>query len=416
MKRMLLTVAAVVTLLMLTACKDREKTPDQGAKDKGKTENVTKEPPEEPPIKKPDETLNEIVDPVVTTTVYKNGKKCVELTDADNPMMTDFGIIYTKHQFKGAFTRDEEYHLLVPDTGEDRILGTVNDLSYETVYDRVEMNGKVYTLIMKGELDDLGTKPLILLEIDPMKGLTERTVCESGFPYAMLAKAADCLLIGNHNMDGSDTDSLWAYRPEDGTSYEVKRYPDAPLRHIYRDGKRAYALCARMKDGKTHMVIEQYDSTFSLVAEQDVTAIFEKACAEMGDGEARDMEMRQHVSGFHVTEGGMLYYENFSCTHFLADMNTGKILRSGECFCDVAGKPGELYYEYMKGFRTEASVPNTIYILSKTELTTSEFKTDNPDYYITDMSVSQNGTRLTRIEYKDPENRGEDLAPVWVIE
>ena len=422
----------LLAAVFLTACKNGGKT-EQGAKvtatdpkptgtEAEKPGTQTEKTPTPTPMPAGLDTktgiiLSDIIDEPVVSSVWKNGKKVAEVTDMRSAAITDAGILYAKYMEKGEFIRDSEYHLLNPDTGEDRILGVVADESYETDYNRVELGGKIYTLIRKGELTDEKSYPLILLEIDPQKGLTEREVCPDGFPYAMLSRAGDKLLIGNHDLNEAATDSVWLYDPKDNSFRQVICYREEkrPLLQVYHDGKNAYILCLREINGSNRIVIEQYDSNYQKTAENDITDLYLEGVEEGLTPEDILNEMIQPVARFYLTEDGHLYYENFSCTSFLADLRNGCINHSGECFRAAKGSDS-LYYDLMKGFREGTTVPNRTYRLSGTGLTATDSNEENPLYYYTGISVSGNGTVMTVLEYDDPENIQPNLPPMLKIQ
>ncbi len=434
MKQILL--AVLVAALFLTGCKNEGRT-EQGVTVTASPEAVspTQNPevkpettPETTPDTKPEttppgnDTLTGVIlpgfeIPTVSYSVWKDGKKAGEIVNPYAPTVTNSGVLYANHTEKGPRVRDAEYHLFEPDTGADRLLGTVIDESYETAYNRVELGGKIYTLIVKGEPEDGESQPLILLEIDPQKGLTEHKVCEDGFPYAMLAKADDCLLIGNHDINEEMTDSVWLYNPKDESMKKVICYQDGdrPLLQLCHVENETLILCIREKDGKNSIILERYDSAFRKTEERDITGIYEKAFDESYAPEDRANEMILPVSGFFVTKDGLMYYENFSCTHFLADLVSGEIVRSAECFTAVKGSNGALYYDLMKGFRPGTELPNRTYRLEGKELTVSESNEENPLYYFFNMTQAENGTTMTEFEYNDPENQIPDLPPMLVI-
>ncbi|MBO4669365.1 MAG: hypothetical protein J5648_05260 [Lachnospiraceae bacterium] len=425
MKRIIL--LFLLAAVLLTACKDEGKT-EQGVKVSPSAAEPTKQVPD-PNDTKTDPgsqkggvltgvTAPEIVDPPVVTTVFMNGRKVAEVTDMESATITDAGILYKLCTMTGRYKADAEYHILNTETGEDRKLGTIRDEGYETRYNRVELNGKIYTLIVKGELDREELQSLILLEIDPAGALTEQVICKDGFAYAMLARCNDCLLIGNHGQSGEKADSVYLYDPKDGSVKEVLRYQEGtqPLRQIYSDGKQVYVLLARAEDGKTQLVIETYDLQFNKLSERDITALGEKAnTGEIPDEWGGD-EFLMHVSRFIVTESGIMYYENFSVTHFLLNLETGEILRDTDAFLAALGGNGELYFDMMKGFEPERDKPNYIYMLDGTKLTRTEYIASDPWYYIMSMSVSNNGTLMMVLEYSDLENINPDLPPMMIIQ
>lgn len=434
MKRILL--AALLAALFLSGCKNGGRTeqgvtatvtarpeavsPTPGQETKPET---TKDPDAEPETMPPgNDTQTGIIlpgfeIPSVSYSVWKDGKKTAEIVNPYAPSITNSGVLYAIHTEKGPNVRDAEYHLLNPDTGDDRLIGTVIDESYETAYNRVELNGRIYTLIVKREPEDGESQPLILLEIDPQKGITEHKVCEDGFPYAMLAKADDCLMIGNHDINEENTDSVWLYNPTDESMKKVICYPDGdrPLLQLCHVENETLVLCIREKGGKKSIILERYDSEFRKTEERDITGIYEKAFDETYAPEDRINELSLPVSGFFVTKEGLMYYENFSCTHFLADLVSGEVLRSAECFTAVKGSNGTLYYDLMKGFRPGTEIPNRTYLLEGKELKVSESNEENPLYYFFSMSQAENGTTMTEFEYNDPENQISDLPPMLVI-
>ena len=448
MKRIILLM--LLAAVFLTACKNEGKT-DQGVrvspapkgteaekpgtqdpekpgtKDSDKPGTQTEKDPENPgdqteKIPTENDTLTGvilpgIIDDSVVSEIWKGGKKVAEVTDMRAASITNAGILYAKYMEKGDFIRDSEYHIMNPDTGEDKLLGVVVDESYETNYNRVELGGKIYTLIRKGELTDEESFPLILLEIDPEKGLTERDVCPDGFPYAMLSRAGDKLLIGNHDLNEAATDSVWLYDPKDESFRQVICYQEEsrPLLQVYHDGKNAYILCLREVNGSSRIIVEQYDESYRKIAETVITDLYLEGVEEGLTKEDVLNEMIQPVARFFLTEDGHLYYENFSCTSFLADLKNGCINQSGECFRAAKGSDA-LYYDLMKGFREGTKVPNRMYRLDRGDLKLSESNEENPLYYYTDISVSENGTVMSVFEYDDPENIQPDLPPRLVIQ
>ena len=233
----------------------------------------------------------------------------------------------------------------------------------------------------------------------------------------MLSRAGDKLLIGNHDLNEAATDSVWLYDPKDESFRQVICYQEEsrPLLQVYHDGKNAYILCLREVNGSSRIIVEQYDESYRKIAENDITDLYLEGVEEGLTDEDVLNEMIQPVARFFLTADGHLYYENFSCTSFLADLKNGCINQSGECFRAATGSDA-LYYDLMKGFREGTKVPNRMYRLDGGDLKLSESNEENPLYYYTDISVSENGTVMSVFEYDDPENIQPDLPPRLVIQ
>ena len=119
--------------------------------------------------------------------------------------------------------------------------------------------------------------------------------------------------------------------------------------------------------------------------------------------------MKQMVSRFMVLDEKYVYYENFSATRFLENIEDSKIFGetegAGDMFLASSGSGVPFFYCIFGGANNE----NSIYELKNGTLEKTVFKADDDRYYITAASRSSHGKTLLQVDYTNPEDRNDSL-------
>lgn len=270
----------------------------------------------------------------------KDGNKISEVSFFGNYNLTDHGVLYTKLPKKDD-NSVIEYRLFDLDTKEDKKLGEMSGLSYQTAYSYIEMNGKLYTLAMTGNLLDEIPDPLLLLEIDLEKGgINQYVISENGYPYVALCQAGQKVLAFTHDQqdDGLLIDRVMEFDPETQALREVmifkfsEHHAGDTVRALYSDGKSIYLLRVHVENDVSSLILDTYDMSYAKTGEQDITQIFLNSIptSELIGVEAvtesnpKEADMYYQVSRFFITPEGDLFYCNFSDEIFLVNLKTAK--------------------------------------------------------------------------------------------
>ncbi len=309
-----------------------------------------------------------------------------------------------------------EYFIYNPETGKNRSIGVVEDFSYETTYARTEYGGKIYTLFMRGDLLQDGN-PLKLLEIDPHGGLKEYTVCENGFPYASMTEMDGKLVIAYHEPGEGGNDIIAEFDPENGRIRELARYgymedgTHERIRAVCNDGRQGYLLSIRYTDQGDRMILTSYAPGFVDLRTKDITDIFAEAVRTLNlTEEDAANELIQNVAHFRINRDDILFYQNFSCVTFAANLRNDSILLSGTDLLHVSEGSGTTYlYEYMKGGEPESDKTNRMFVPEGEKLREREFPTEDSRYYISAASSAAHGEWLVILEPWDERKGSEEL-------
>lgn len=322
-----------------------------------------------------------------------SGERIGSLPEGASVLMTDSGIFYSLVPENGFGTA--EYRLFDPATGEDRLLGKMEEQSYEASYCRTELGGRIYTLAMTGSLTDGEPDTLWLLEFDPAGEMKTYEVEDNGFPYACMAAVNGRLVIAEHDQQDMLYDRVFEFDPESGTLRGVLCFD---LSAEASDGDTVRALCE--SDGKLCMLrvnhsqvgvrlyLDTYSFEYEKESERDITDMIAGATEYM-TGEKDYGEIEQLVSGFFI-ENGYMYYENFSMTHCLFELESGEpLVDASDLFAASAGS-GRRFFVKMYGDGSE----NDLFELEGGELAGSVFEGCKDGYFIISASAAKNGDRL----------------------
>ena len=327
-----------------------------------------------------------------TAVLDMNGERIGSLPENTSVTMTDSGIFYSLVP-DGGFGM-VEYGLFDPATGEDGRLGSLEEQSYEATYCRTELGGRIYTLAMTGVLSDGEPDTLWLLQFDPAGEMKKYEVEDNGFPYAYMAAVNGKLLIAEHDQQDKLYDRVFEFDPESGVLREVMCFE---LAAEAADGDTIRALCE--SDGKLYMLrvnhsqagvrlyLDTYSFAYEKESERDVTDLIAGAVEYM-TGEKDYGEIEQLVSGFFI-DNGIMYYENFSMTHCLIELESGRqLVEASDLFAASSGS-GEHFFVKMY----EEGAEN-VFELEDGELAGRGFEGCKDGYFIISASASANGDRL----------------------
>ena len=360
--------------------------------------------------------------------VDKDGKHIGQIPFNSGMTLTNNGIFYTT-SISGTTSLDTiavglnegekdvvVYHLYDIQTDESYDFGSIPDQDYEAGYCRTELDGKLYTLITTGNVMDREPAPLLLAEFD----LTEHTISQyrisdNGFPYTAMAEANGKLLILNHDQTDVLNDKLYLFDPESKQTEQVMQFElngntGDTIRSMYSDGKNIYILRLHFEgENNVTMFLDTYDLDLKKLSERDISSMLKESAGKNLVPEDVANEMKQMVSNFMVLDEKYVYYENFSATRFLGNMEDGKLFSEtegkGDMFLASSGSGAPFFYCIFGGGENE----NIIYEWKSGTLEKTVFKADDDRYYITAASRSPDGKTLIQVAYTNPEDRNDTL-------
>ncbi len=384
------------------------------------SENIETASDEQSDIK---ETNNNMID-----VVDKDGKHIGQIPFNSGMTLTNKGIFYTtaipvetiSDTIAAGMNEGEKdkflYHLYDTKTKEIYSFGSIPDQDYEAAYCRTELNGKLYTLVTTGNAMDKEPDPLLLAEFD----LTEHTInqyniSDNGFPYTAMAEVNGKLLILNHDQTDVLNDKLCLFDPESKQTKQVMQFElngntGDTIRTMNSDGKNIYILRLHFEgDNNVAMFLDTYDLDFKKISEKDISAMLKESAGKNLVPEDVLNEMKQMVSRFIMMDGKYIYYENFSTTRFLGNIEDGKLFSetegAGDMFLASSGSGNFFFYCILGGGRNE----NSIYEWENGTLEKTVFKADDDRYYITAASRSPDGKTFVRVDYTNPDDRNDTL-------
>ena len=375
---------------------------------------------EESDTKETDSNKTEIVD--------KDGKHIGEIPLNSGITLTDSGIFYSTaimpdtaaDSLSVGMNEGEktiyEYYLYDPETNKSYSFGSIPDLDYEAGYCRTEINGKLYTLITDGNAMDALPDRLLLAEFDLKEhSFALYTVSENGFPYTAMTEVNGKLLILNHDQTDALNDKLYLFDPDSKRTEHVMQFElngnkGDTIRAMNSDGKNIFVLRLHFEgENDVTMFVDTYDLEYNKLSEKDISSMLKTVAeAELGAGDVTN-EMKQMVSRFLVLDEKYVYYENFSTTRFLGNIEDGKLFSEtdglGDMFLAASGSGKPFFYTIYGGGTNE----NSIYELKNGSLEKTIFKADDDRYYVTAASRSPDGKTLIQVAYTDPENANNTL-------
>ena len=281
--------------------------------------------------------------------VDRDGVRLGEIDSRANCTAADAGIFYSIFELaEYKPTADAEYRFFNKEDHTDVLLGTFENQGYEAYYTRTELDGRIYTLAVQGTVSAENV-PLVLLAFDPAKRTMKAfTVSENGFPYADMTAVNGKLLIMNHEMAGIKEDRIYEFNPADETIRQVLSFSSDTdsLRGICAAEEGFYVLRLKINNGgENEMFVDLYDKEYGKKSEQSVNEAMIRAL-ENGPGVTGRQdalnELGMYVLQFTVEDGRYMFYENFSVSRVILDLETGEALLSQDDMYSVStgnGKP-----------------------------------------------------------------------------
>ncbi len=370
--------------------------------------------------KETDKNMTDIVD--------RDGRHIGQIPFNTGITLTNSGIFYTT-VISGAASPDTVtvgmnegakdkviYHLYDTKTCESYTFGSITDQDYEAGYCRTELDGKLYTLITTGNALDKDPDPLLLVEFDlQAHTINQYTISENGFPYAAMAEVNGKLLILNHDQTDVLNDKLYLFDTESKQTEQVMQFKlngntFDTIRSMYSDGKNIYILRLHFEgENNVTMFLDTYGLDLKKQSEKDISSMLKESAGKNLVPEDVANEIKQMVSRFMVLDEKYVYYENFSSTRFLGNIDDGSIFSetegAGDMFLASSGSGTPFFYCIFGGAKNE----NSIYKLKGGALEKTVFKADDDRYYMTAASRSPDGKTLIQVAYTDPEDRSDTL-------
>ena len=331
MKRIALWILCALMLLSLCACGETDQ-PEQSHL------------PQEGTVA--DEPLNTTVE-----LFDEAGKKLGEIAQNGAATLFEAGILYTS----AAENNGTQYRLYAPERGEDLLLGTLADQSYEASYTRLSIGGKIYTLAVTGNLYDSEPDPLWLLELDPQSGLTQYKLSDNGFPYAGMTAVGGRILVWFHDQGETElTDRVLEFDPKSGELREVMTYTlqnelsGDTLRGACEMNGRLCLLRVHFESADAVTAwLDLFDVTeftdddaakaeYKAAETVEITDLLRAAAERAAAADDLTNELMQSVAHFRVIDGRYLWYENFSITRCLADLETAAVFGETDAYLSLA--------------------------------------------------------------------------------
>ena len=348
MKRYFSLFLCALLCIGITGCKGSGSTKVQTYEKSGVAESTIETPENSKNIsdefsdtKETDKNMTDIVD--------RDGRHIGQIPFNTGITLTNSGIFYTT-VISGAASPDTVtvgmnegakdkviYHLYDTKTCESYTFGSITDQDYEAGYCRTELDGKLYTLITTGNALDKDPDPLLLVEFDlQAHTINQYTISENGFPYTSMTSVNDKLLILNHDQTDVLDDKLYLF---DTKSKQAKQVMQSELnghfgdtiRSMHSDGKNIYILRLHFEgENNVTMFLDTFDLDLKKLSEKDISAMMRESAGKSLVPEDVANEMKQMVSRFMVLDEKYVYYENFSATRFLGNIEDSKIFGETE--------------------------------------------------------------------------------------
>ena len=427
MKRYFSLLICALLCIGITGCKGSGSTEVQTYEKSGVTESTIETSENSKNIsdeysdkKETDKNMTDIVD--------RDGRYIGQIPFNTGITLTNSGIFYTT-VISGSASPDAVtvgmnegakdkviYHLYDTKTCESYTFGSITDQDYEAGYCRTELDGKLYTLITTGNALDKDPDPLLLVEFDlQAHTINQYTISENGFPYTAMAEVNGKLLILNHDQTDVLNDKLYLFDTESKQTEQVMQFElngntFDTIRSMYSDGKNIYILRLHFEgENNVTMFLDTYGLDLKKQSEKDISSMLKESAGKNLVPEDVANEMKQMVSRFMVLDEKYVYYENFSSTRFLGNIDDGSIFSetegAGDMFLASSGSGTPFFYCIFGGAKNE----NSIYELKGGALEKTVFKADDDRYYMTAASRSPDGKTIIQVAYTNPEDRNDTL-------
>ena len=297
------------------------------------------------------------------------------------------------------YTADAEYHYFDMETGRDILLGKLEGQGYEAGYTRTELDGKIYTLAVTGNVMSDTAVTLYLLVSDPVSGTMNKiTVSTNGFPYAFMAVSDGKLLVMNHEMTEPKCDKIYEYDPVDGTVREVLSFPSNTdsLRGISSAEDGFFVLRLKLNAGKENeLFLDRYSNEFVRISEKSLNETLVNAILKIhgitGRNDALN-ELGMNVADFTVLKDRYLIYENFGLVRLLVDLQTNEELFVKDDIYSVSVGSGGIVF-YKMAFEEDGTDPD-ISVFREGKLVNFDFKPKDSHKLIKEISTSYTGLWL----------------------
>ncbi len=354
----------------------------------------------------------------------KEGHLLGRIANNASAMATDAGIFYCLFApAENQYTATAEYRLFRAEDKSDILLGTLEDQGYEAIYDRTEYNGFVYALALSGNPYDQSPDTLWLLAFDLSAGTMARhLITKKGNPYGSLAASNGKLLIVSHEATEPSCDKVYEFDPASGAVKEILTVSEkggddkGSLRSVCAAEDGFYLLRLRMDSGsEAELFLDHYDGLYRKVSEQSLNELCQSAMDINGIVSRDDLinELRMLVSGFAVTDGRYLYYENFSITRLVIDLKTGETLLAKDDLWSMSlggGKP--VIYQLDFGSYEDSGKP-VIKELQDGEFCEVEFQPADSHTLLQGVSRSPGGTWLLNLTDVFSASEGTSVLYLW---
>lgn len=331
------------------------------------------------------------------TVVDRNGDLLGEINGRAECSACNAGIFYSVFELgENQYTATAEYRFFSKNDNTDVLLGQFEEQGYEAYFTRTELNGCIYTLAIKGPVS-ADSSPLMLLAFDPgQKTMKIFTVSESGFPYADMAAVNGKMLIMNHEMSGKKEEKIYEFDPADETLKEVLSFSSEKdsLRGICAADSGFYLLRLKINGGENEMFVDHYGNDYGKTSEQSVNEAMINAIMPIpGMSGRQDVlnEMGMYVLNFSVVDGRYMFYENFSVSRIIIDLQSQEALLSKEDFYSVSSGNGRPVV-YRIDWNNEDIKDPEIIGLENGQLVNHTFKPIDSHRLVRSISRSASGT------------------------
>ncbi len=383
MKKLFALLLVVSVLLSLCACKTASR-----ADDSGKTSVSTSVD---------DEGIDGVAADEDFIIYYdENGDIRTVVISSGQITMTDHGILGTRNMSGGV-----DYCLANPFSDGFELQSSIFHIekqSYETSYSRVERDGFLYTLACVGDVTAGEPINLYLIQLDlKNKRGTKYLVTENGWYYGSVCCVEDRVYVFFHDQrDDRLIDRVIAFDPEtslfeQALTFELnKALVGESVRYVFSYDN--YLGILKLKyDGANDvkMYVTLYNKVFLAVFEYEVTNAVRQAAGTYLDASDVNNELIQNVAKVAVIDDDYLYYENFSATKCLINLNNDRSLAQGSLFTASSGSGRPFFANVFDG--------TTLFELSEGALVSSAFTPKTPQSVITEISRSPSGNTLIKM-------------------
>ena len=363
----------------------------------------TPDPVSDDPVTVSDDPSGDVPSPGQTARlVDEEGNLICEIDSRSTCMAADEGIFYSIFApGENEATATALYRFFRMEDKTEVSKRSFEGQGYEPSFVRTELGGVMYTLAITGSPMDNNPDDLFLLAFFPSTNKIGKVrVSATGFPYAAMAAVNGNLLIMNHEMTDPRCDKIYEYDPERYVVNEAMSFPAGKETDSIRsvaDGEDGFYLLRVHVDASdnTELFIDKYsygyDKQSSLSLNSLITEAGKKAGLLAEDAAA---EHKHHVSGFRVVGGRYMFYENFSCTRAIIDLESKKVLFAGNDMCQLSTGSGRPLFYSLQFSSSDKSV---IVGLKDGAIEEIPFTPKDSGSLFQGLSISPSGNWLVRL-------------------